>query len=310
MHPNEPQRMSVARQLQGQGVEFGPGCYPLPLGPFVESIRYVDVFDRESFAANFPEVGASVAGFPEIDIRIDFDKELFVERIGKGTCDFVVANHVLEHLVNPIRFLEQVHDLLAEDGLLYLAQPDKRKMFDCQRRRTPLRDVVDRYRANESYVSDERIAEYVQQVERPSEPFGPTSPDYATTVAMHRRRSLHVNVWLLDDVIEILTYLSREMQIHFELHDGILLDDEFVLLLRKTEDRNAASRYATTLTRLWAEQHTRQLDRQHAELMDRLLVLDERVRETQNFIRRLKSWLRYLPGAKWGRRSRPTERNR
>src|SRR5215831_21070816 len=102
----ESPREELARELHGHGVEFGPGCNPLKKGRCVASIRYCDAFDRADYAAMFPEVGEAAARFPDpIDFRIQFDREPFVNLIGRESLDFVIANHLLEHLVNPIRFL-------------------------------------------------------------------------------------------------------------------------------------------------------------------------------------------------------------
>lgn len=300
-HPNESHRFEIARQLQGVGLEFGPGCHPLPVTALA-TVRYVDAFDRPAFAESFPEVGAAVECFPEIDLRIDFDKEYFVDQLGKGDFDFVIANHVLEHLVNPLRFLAQVHALLRPEGLLYLAIPDKRRMFDRDRRRTSLADVVARYHANETVASEARIAEFVRLVERPGKSFDPSVPDYAATIDLHRRRSLHINVWIIDDIIELLTYLAKEMGLAFELHDGTLLEDEFLLLLRKSAEPGVQERYPITLGRLWAETQQRELRSIHEKATEKLLVMDERLRETQNFLQRLKRWLRVVPGARWLKR--------
>ncbi|MFO0947806.1 MAG: methyltransferase domain-containing protein, partial [Planctomycetota bacterium] len=158
----------------------------------MRAVRYVDAFDREEFGVQFPEVGSAIAGFPEVDLKLDFDKEDFALRLGKESADFIVANHVLEHLVNPLRFLERAHAVLRVGGTMFLGLPDKRRMFDRDRKRTPLADVVARYNAGESVLSEERIREYVEQVDRPEQPFVPGAPGYEVQVERHRRRSLHV----------------------------------------------------------------------------------------------------------------------
>ncbi|MGL5094734.1 MAG: methyltransferase domain-containing protein, partial [Planctomycetia bacterium] len=220
-HPNAQIRRELARQLHGDGVEFGPGCHPQPLGPHVTRVRYCDAHDRAAFLELFPEVADEIDGFPAtIDFRLDCAKEPFVDAVGRSSLDFIVANHLLEHLVDPLRFLEQAHDVLRDDGLLYIGQPDKRAMFDRDRRRTSLEDVVDRHRRRETELSDARIVEYVNTVDAPATPFHEHSPDFATEAARHRRRSLHVNVWLVDDLLAVFRHLADELDRPFELIDG------------------------------------------------------------------------------------------
>ena len=314
-HPNDAARRRLARELHGRGVEFGPGCHPLPLGPFVKQVCYCDQLDRATFAGAFPEVAQESDGFPDpIDYRLDFDKEWFVEQIGKGKQDFVVANHVLEHLVNPIRFLEQCHQLLDVGGLLYVGLPDKRAMFDRDRQRTRLSDLIDRYQRNETALSAARVEAYVNQVDRPGRPFGPGVPEYESQVERHRRRSVHVNVWLIEDALELFVYLGRELGMGWELVDGLAADEEFLLLFRKTDDAGACERYPLVLARIWADSQRHhlqthylprleRLDELSLAIHDRLLVIDERLREVQNFVRRVKGLLARLPGAGlWRRR--------
>ncbi|OCL27627.1 hypothetical protein U472_03490 [Orenia metallireducens] len=42
----------------------------------------------------------------------------------KGKFDLIIMRHVLEHFLNPIKVLEKVNHVLAEDGILYIAVPD------------------------------------------------------------------------------------------------------------------------------------------------------------------------------------------
>ena len=48
----------------------------------------------------------------------------------RGSFDAILASHVLEHMPDPISFLTSAQQLLKPDGLVILALPDKRFMFD------------------------------------------------------------------------------------------------------------------------------------------------------------------------------------
>jgi SAM-dependent methyltransferase len=262
-------RERLARELLGRGVEFGPGCHPLPLGPFVQSIEYCDAYDRAGFLEKFPEAAPGIAGFPErVAYRINFDREPFVDLIGEGSLDFVVANHVLEHLVNPLSFLVQCHRLLKPGGIAYIALPDKRLTFDRYRRRTPLSDVVGRYRSNATVVDEARIVEFINQtdIERLERGvrlgFGPSASNYQRAIKQHRDRSIHVNVWMIDDFVEVLTWLGRELSRPFELLDGACHNIEFAFVLRKAERADATDRYPLVLSRIFAESHLAALRQQ------------------------------------------------
>jgi SAM-dependent methyltransferase len=56
--------------------------------------------------------------------------------------DFVITNHVLEHVEDPLRVLKSISRVLRAAGIAYLALPDKRFAFDKDRRITPLEHVI------------------------------------------------------------------------------------------------------------------------------------------------------------------------
>lgn len=261
-------RQEIARQLHGHGVEFGPGCHPLALHPYVRSIRYCDIHDRAGFSAAFPEVDAvTVARFPEpIDFRIDFDKQPFVPAIGEGSLDFVIANHVLEHLVNPLRFLIEARRLLRADGLLFVALPDPRCTFDRDRQRTPLRDVLDRYVRAETELSEERIVAWCREVDKLMD-LRPESPGYRALLDGHRRRSIHVNVWLIDDLIEMLRHLAIDGDAPLHLLDGMIGNGEYIVVLRRAERAAVVEHYQVAMQRILAESQSAHLE---AQLLPRL----------------------------------------
>lgn len=294
-------RIALAKDLHGDGVEFGPGVHPLPLTDRVRRVRYCDAYDRAAFAADWPELGAGVSEFPDpIDFRLHFEREPFVERIGRESLDFVVANHVLEHLVDPIRFLDQCHDLLKPGGVLFLAVPDKRAIFDHKRRRTTLEDVIARHERGEVELTDARIAEVVAGVT--GEVLTPGDPADAAEFQRQRRRSLHVNVWILDDLVELLRYVSNRGRV-WQWHDGALGGAECVFLLRKTARPEVIADYPMVAARLHAEAAERRADADRGEFIELREVVGQmhwQVIESNHFIRGLKRIAGVLPGAKSG----------
>jgi SAM-dependent methyltransferase len=293
----ESPREVLARELHGHGVEFGPGCHPLKTGPCVASIRYCDAFDRTTYATMFPEVGVAANRFPDpIDFRIQFDREPFVDLIGRESLDFVVANHLLEHLVNPIRFLEQCYQVLVPGGMLYLGLPDKRHIFDRFRRRTTLADLLTRYESGATEVSADQVADFVNHAEWPAEPMRPGDPTQRERFEWHARRSVHVNVWVLDDIIELLLYLGRRRDMPWALHDGMIAGGEFLLLLRKSESADVLDAYSTTLARLYGEASQRRVDEAVERAVLALGGLEEQFGEVVRFVRGFKKVANSVPG--------------
>ena len=59
----------------------------------------------------------------------------------------MLASHVLEHVANPLRLLDEVHRVLRPDGLLLLLLPDRHTTFDRTRAPTSLEHLMDDYEA-------------------------------------------------------------------------------------------------------------------------------------------------------------------
>lgn len=283
-------RHPLALQLHGHGVEFGPGIHPLRLGPFVESIRYCDAHDARAYRSLWTYFPASEAAlFPKIDYRVHFDREPFVDLIGAGTLDFVVANHVLEHLINPLSFLEQCYQLLKPGGLIYLGLPDKRRMFDRFRQRTPLEDVIVRYEERVHETSDERIFDALRTTEGEFDVPYPGEAGFAEQIELNRRRTVHVNVWIMDDVIELLQYFGRTMGMPLALVDGTMGGIEFILVLRKSHRPEVLDMYPMVVQRIQLECHCNL-----TEVKDQLNVIYGLMMRLRDRIVKIARWPRFL----------------
>jgi GT2 family glycosyltransferase len=67
-----------------------------------------------------------------------------------GTFDALIASHVIEHTTDLVGFLEAAEELLASNGVVILAVPDKRFCFDYFRPLTTTAQVMDAHAARRS----------------------------------------------------------------------------------------------------------------------------------------------------------------
>jgi hypothetical protein len=76
--------------------------------------------------------------------------------------DYVVACHAIEHVPNPIGYLEELAGLLdsKKPSFIVLAVPDKRHTFDCTRSSTTLEHLLCDYYQNSRYPSIEHILDH------------------------------------------------------------------------------------------------------------------------------------------------------
>jgi SAM-dependent methyltransferase len=84
------------------------------------------------------------ADTPEIDYLVDRHGPISAS-ITDRIFDYVIAAHVLEHIPDPISFLQDLCKLLREVGVILLAIPDKRHTFDAPRVVTPIEHILNDY---------------------------------------------------------------------------------------------------------------------------------------------------------------------
>lgn len=135
-------RAFIAKDLQGQGLECGPGtaasCYPIPLSA---SIRYLDRFDNDA-GCNQDFSGE----FPKIDYKTTINE---MEGVEDNSLDFIVHCHVIEHSRNPLAALKKAYEKLKPGGKLIMAVPDKRRTFDQPRALTKVKHIIEDYELGE-----------------------------------------------------------------------------------------------------------------------------------------------------------------
>lgn len=117
------------------GIEVAP--WGAPMAPKREgyNVKILDVFDKKTLLeraradANIPpdqyeaiEEVDFVGGAPEIAEIIPAELH--------GTFDYIICSHVLEHMPDPIKFLQGCQVILRPGGLLSMAVPDARACFD------------------------------------------------------------------------------------------------------------------------------------------------------------------------------------
>lgn len=141
------------------GVEVGPSHSPLAPKRDGYKVHVIDHLDRAGLVAKYAAHGIDTAAIEEVDFV--WSGQPFAELTGRRHhYQWALASHVVEHAPDLIGFLNDCDALLADDGVLSLAVPDKRFCFDCYRPISGLGAVIDaRQRAAASH-SPGTLAEY------------------------------------------------------------------------------------------------------------------------------------------------------
>ncbi len=185
-------------------------------------VRYVDYLDeaglREAYAANLdgrrlviPDVvddGARLASF------------------GAASLDFIIANHMLEHVEDPIAALEQHHRVLKPGGILYMALPDARSTFDAPRPRTTPEHLVRDHREGPEVSRLQHYEECARLIEGHTDE---TIEDRVREMEATGMRP-HFHVWEPGTFPGLLGVLT----VAFSLELIQASHDEFVVVLRKS----------------------------------------------------------------------------
>lgn len=155
-HPPALRCIEPARQ---SGLEFGPLASPL-VRRTDGDIQYIDVAATE-------ELRAKYRGHSNVDVEhiehVDYvwtDGPLR-EVVGPDTeFDYVIAAHVIEHVPDPIWWLQEVHSVLRDGGVLILVVPDRRFTFDYLRPESTVGQLVESYLTHVRKPSPQQIYDH------------------------------------------------------------------------------------------------------------------------------------------------------
>jgi SAM-dependent methyltransferase len=235
-------RAKIGRTLVGRVLEVGPGSSPFPVAPSAR-VTYVDRRVEGGRDANWPELKGEPPGpDPHIDLNVDVDRLIPIE---DTSFDVVIASHVIEHLANPLRALQEFHRVLRPGGRLVLIVPDRTHTFDRVRQPTTLRHLLDEHACNVVEVSEEHIREFCQAIysQPPIHPpevrewHNPATLD-SDGLALIRRRSIHVHCWKPEEFAVLISAAISRNLMTWQIADSYFSEDcgikgEFGLVLQR-----------------------------------------------------------------------------
>jgi predicted SAM-dependent methyltransferase len=200
--------------------------------PANAKVRYVDRFDEVQLREHYPELGDQ----PLVPVSLIGDAQN-LSALSDNSVDFVIANHLFEHLDNPIRGLEEMTRVLRPGGVLYLALPEPRATFDSRRTLTSAKHVVRDYRWGPRHSRKRHFTEWVEKVEMFLD--GGQVDDVRERVRLLSEMdySIHYHVWRPDTFIDFLSAARAATGIELELVDFAPCDsgkdNEFIFVFLK-----------------------------------------------------------------------------
>jgi len=145
--------------LNGNGLEIGPSFNPVVTKKEGYNVEIIDHLDREGLIKKYYGSGLNLDNIEKVDYV--WKGEKYAELTGKKDYyDYIIASHVIEHTCDMITFLNDCSELLKKNGVLSLAIPDKRFVFDCFRPITNISKVIDSYFAKHTLHTPGSVCDF------------------------------------------------------------------------------------------------------------------------------------------------------
>lgn len=200
-------RLHGYRLLTGQGLEIGALHEPAPM-PAGASVQYFDTLTEAQAAELFKEIPS------ERLVRVSFLGNLDndgLRQFADGVFDFVVINHVLEHLANPVRAIEEVFRICRQGGTVILSIPDKEFTFDRGRELTSWEHLWSDYAQGVRENSDEHYISFMRSAA--PHVFDEPPENLPLHIAYCRSRREHAHVWNSESFERFVGRCLRELGI-------------------------------------------------------------------------------------------------
>ena len=213
------------RYLTGDGIEIGALYSPLRVPPGAR-VTYVDHASGDELREIYPE--HTWVQVPDV---VDEGERL--GKFGDESLDFVIANHMLEHVEDPIEALGHFFRVLRPGGVLFLTLPDARRSFDGRRERTTREHLLRDHREGPAVSRREHQLEWARIVEGILD-----EDEVARRVEEFEREGSrhHFHVWELEGFLSFVLSIGLPA----DVEAAQATDDEFAVILRKNPDKGGS----------------------------------------------------------------------
>ncbi len=149
----------------GLGLEVGPSHSPMAPKAAGFRVHVLDHVDAATLRARYESEGHEAVDTSLIE-EVDFvwKGEPLAEVVGgEGIYDWVISSHSIEHMPDPIAFLQGCEQILASGGRLALVVPDFRYCFDTYGSPTTTGMLLDAHREQRTMPSSGQVFDYLSR---------------------------------------------------------------------------------------------------------------------------------------------------
>ena len=218
--------------LKGNGLEIGAlhNKFLKDDSNDILHIEYLDVVDSFEAGKNFKEIDPSSIKSPKY---VADASKVSVKEITGNEYDFIICNHVIEHVANPVRFLDSLFSGIKRGGLLVLSAPDKDYTFDKKRTSSSYNSLLAAYYLEKDSSCDARYIDFLEGVH--PEVFE-NKERFLEAFVHVKSRFEHVFVWRSDEFREQLLMILKLLNISYSIELESLGSDnkyEYFVVIKK-----------------------------------------------------------------------------
>lgn len=209
--------------IQGQGIEIGATYRAVPL-PEGTKVTYVDEYDTATLRQMYPDLAGH--DLAEVDVVDNAEK---LHKFKAASLDFIIANHFMEHCLDPIGTLINMHGKLRPGGVLYLAIPDKRYTFDHRREVTSYEHLLQEHHSPSFAMKFQHFLEAAEHIE---DKVGDEIYSHAQKL-LDQKYSIHFHVWTVEQMMELFTRTASEFGLGLNVETAAQNQNEYIFVVRK-----------------------------------------------------------------------------
>jgi len=132
--------------------------------------------------------------------------------IGNGSYDFVAASHVLEHVANPLRVLQEWKRLLKPSGTILVVVPHKSGMFDHRRPFTTFDHIKADFAANITEADLTHLPEILELHDLDLDPPAGSAEQFGKRCLQNLwHRAMHHHVFSPELLVKMFSYLDMRV---------------------------------------------------------------------------------------------------
>ena len=219
------------------GLEIGAFMRPT-VSPDEGSIRFLDFYSTEELQKQARESGEDESLVVPVAYVVKND---YYDAVVRDSFDYIIANHVIEHISNPIKWLRMLQGMLTDNGILFLVIPDKKYNFDKFRTDTPLSYLLSDYLENVSGIQtndsiDAALYYDMRYVKKENVLSQRLNQDAIKNAMTDKHPGLHSHVFqgelFLDKILKPILYMKL---LDFHILDYVYSTQigEFIVVLKK-----------------------------------------------------------------------------